>query len=215
MHTKSMWSLRNAIRIHLCIGSLVITSLAYAGGECPSDMKEVHIGKATSCIPDDNASVKDRIRNDPKYAEFVKGSWQYIRPKAAKPGEFCAVVFLSADFIVFAQGPGGDYRGALLRFSSDKVPRPNTTDDHAMVKQKITLTQAPDPPQTFAALLSSDKTIKSGIISVVVPSVEALIENMADEQSFKIEMDGRVVLEGKWHDGLKAAKELRACVQAR
>jgi hypothetical protein len=215
MYAKAMWSLRYTICTKLLVGSLAISSLAYAGSGCPSDMKEVHIGKATSCIPDDNASAEDRIKSDPKYAEFVKGRWQYIRPKTAKPGEFCAVAFLSAEFMVFVQGPGADYRGALLRFSSSKIPRPNTTDDNAMVKQKITLTQAPDPPQTFTALLSSDKAIKSGVISVAVPSVEAAIESMTDEQSFKIEMDGRVVLEGKWHDGLKAAQELRACRQAR
>jgi hypothetical protein len=192
-------------------------SSAIAQGNCPSDMKEVSIGKAVSCVPEKENVVraKEQLKTDPKYAELLQGKWVFIQPQEAKKGEFCGIIFQNMDGMIAITGPGGDYRGALLRFYGVNIPKSAGAKNGAFIKQKVTVTQAPDPAQTLQVLNTSYEELKFGVLSMPIPSVEAAIDSMVDEQAFKIEIDGRVVFSSQWHSGLLARDELRKCTQAK
>jgi hypothetical protein len=186
-----------------------------AQSSCPSDMKEVRIGKAISCIPEDDnvARAKEQLKNDPKFAALLAGKWDLIHPEKARAGEYCGAIFQNKDAMIWLTGPGGDYRGALMRFYGMDIPKPANPDKTGMAKQKITLTQAPDPPQTLTVLNHAYKEFKFGVLSIPVPSLEALAGAIEETQNFKIEIDGRVVFNSAWNDGSKARKFLQQCAQ--
>jgi hypothetical protein len=194
-----------------------IPSSAFAQSNCPTDMKEVRVGKAVSCVPEkENVTwAKQQLQTDPKYAELLQGKWFFIQPQNARKGEFCGIVFQKIDGMIAIIGPGGDYRGALLRFYGVDIPKSAGAENGAFIKQKVTLTQAPDPAKTLQVLNTSYQGIKFGVLSIPIPSVEAAIDSMVDEQAFKIEIDGHVVFSSQWHSGLNARDELRKCVQAK
>jgi hypothetical protein len=116
---------------------------------------------------------------------------------------------------LWLMGPGGNYRGALLRFYGADIPKPTNPDSTGMAKQKITLTQAPDPAQTVTVLNNAYKEFKFGVLSIPVPSLEALVGAIEDTQNFKIEIDGRVVFNSAWNDGGKARDFLQQCAQSK
>lgn len=189
----------------------------FAQGQCPSGMKEVHIGKAISCVPEDEniARARDNVRSDPKFEGIVKGQWDFFHPEKAAAGEFCGAIFQNTEAMIWLMGPGGSYRGALLRFYGEGIPKPTNPDKSGMAKQVITLTQAPDPAQTLTVLNNAYKEFKFGVLSIPVPSLEALIGSIADKQNFKIEIDGRVVFNSAWSDGLLARDALQKCAQGK
>ncbi len=213
--------LKNRVTFFIGMTGLIAVALfpswAFAQNNCPADMKEVHVGKAVSCIPEDEnvAQAKEKLKNDPQFAELLKGQWHFIRPKEAPAGEFCGALFENKDAMIWLMGPGGNYRGALLRFYGADIPKPTNPDKTGMAKQKITLTQAPDPAQTLTVLNHSYKEFKFGVLSVPVPSLDALIGAIEDEQHFKIEIDGRVVFNSAWKDGKKTRAFLQACAQGK
>lgn len=208
------------IRTLLClvgvVGAMYGPSKAAAQASCPSDMKEVHVGKAVSCIPEVEkvAAAKEKLKTDPRFAELLKGKWDFIHPEKAQAGEFCGAIFQTAEAMIWLMGPGGEYRGALLRFYGPNIPKPTNPDNTGMSKQKITLTQAPDPAQTLTVFNHAYKEFKFGVLSIPVPSLEALIGALSDKQHFKIEIDGRVVFNSSWSDGLQARDALQKCARA-
>lgn len=180
-------------------------------------MQEVHVGKAVSCVPEARhvSEARRQVNADPRFAEFLKGKWDFIHPAGAPAGEHCGAIFQKQDAMIWLMGPGGEYRGAMLRFYGPNIPKPTRYDQNGLAKQKITLTQAPDPPQTLTVLNSAYKQFDFGVLSIPVPSIEALIGAMTNNQSFKIEMDGKVVFSSAWNDGLRARDALKKCAQAK
>ena len=51
-----------------------------------------------------------------------------------------------------------------------------------------------------------------GMYLFVVPGTEAMLNAIEDEQDYTIAQDGQVMLQGAWHNGLKARDWLRDCV---
>jgi hypothetical protein len=132
-----------------------------------------------------------------------------------QPGEFCSAIFQNQEAMIWLMGPGGDYRGALLRFYGADIPKPARPEKTGLAKQKITLTHAPDPAQTLTVFSHAYSEFKFGVLAIPVPSLEALIGSMTDKQNFKIEIDGRVVFNSGWRDGLRARDSLKKCSQTK
>ena len=199
------------------VAALFAPSWSLAQGACPADMKEVHIGKSVSCIPEEASltQAKDKLSRDPRFAEMLKGTWDYFHPERAPAGEFCSALFQNQDAMIWLMGPGGSYRGALLRFYGERIPKPANPDKTGMGRQKITLTQDAEPPQTLTVLSHDYKEFEFGVLSMPVPSLEALIGSIADKQAFKIAIDDVVVFDSAWRNGLQARDALQKCAQAK
>lgn len=199
------------------IAALLLPNTAFAASACPAGMKEVRVGQAVSCVPEAEsmAAAREQLKSDPRFAEMLKGRWDFFQPEQAKAGEFCGAIFQNAEAMIWLMGPGGDYRGALLRFYGENIPKPAKPDKTGMGKQKITLTQAPDPPQTLTVFNHAYAQFDFGVLSIPVPSLEALIGAITERQHFKIEVDGRTVFSSAWNDGLKARDALQQCAQGK
>jgi hypothetical protein len=214
-------ALRKRVHAFLSLAGLTVALLhpswVHAQSDCPSNMKEFRLGKTVSCVPEpeDVARAKDKLKDDPRFAEIVKGKWDLIRPEKAKPGEFCGAIFQTTEAMIWLMGPGGEYRGALLRFYGHDIPKPANPDKSGFAKQKITLTQAPDPAQTLTVFNHAYEEFKFGVLSIPVPSLDALVGAIEETQSFKIEIDGRVVFNSAWTDGKRARDYLQKCGQGR
>ncbi|MGB7414436.1 MAG: hypothetical protein WA902_09535, partial [Thermosynechococcaceae cyanobacterium] len=165
---------KTGIKIFLSLAGVVAVthypSWASAQTHCPSDMKEMLVGKAYSCFPEDEnlTLAKDKLKSDPKFAEMLKGKWDFFHPENAPAGEFCNAVFQNQEAMIWLMGPGDKYRGALLRFYGADIPKPTNPDKTGLSKQKITLTQAPDPPQTLTVLNNAYKEFEFGVLTIPV-----------------------------------------------
>lgn len=213
---SALASARNLFKTGL-IFSACFPLHAWAQDACPSDMEEVRVGRAISCIPEPRnvSEARKELSTDPRFASFLKGKWDFIHPANAAPGEHCGAIFQKRDAMIWLMGPGGAYRGAMLRFYGPNIPKPSRTDQNGTGKQKITLTQAPDPPQTLTVISSAYKQFDFGVLSIPVPSLDAMIGAMTDSQSFKIEIDGKLVFNSAWSDGLRARDALKKCARAK
>ena len=209
-------SAKNLLKI--CLIFLALSSPhARAQDACPSDMEEVRVGRAISCIPEPRnvSEARKELSTDPRFSAFLSGKWDFIHPANARPGEHCGAIFQKQDAMIWLMGPGDEYRGAMLRFYGPNIPKPSRTDQNGTGKQKITLTQAPDPPQTLTVISSAYKQFDFGVLSIPVPSLDAMIGAMTDSQSFKIEIDGKVVFNSTWNGGLRARDALKKCARAK
>jgi hypothetical protein len=215
----------------LLFSGLAFGTEAHAVGNCPAGMEQVKLGSITTCSPPVSSRTSSGIdpkaiqamksdgdpSNNPKFKSLVKGEWAFPRPTAdelrkanAASGDFCSAVFMTVNGVVSLKGPGEPYRGAMLTFVGPDIPKPPKN-----VKRKITLTQAPDPAATFQAFNYTDSNIGLGVIAVVVPTIEAALDSMVDVQPFKLEIDGRVVMDVTWNNALMARDKLRSCVNGK
>jgi hypothetical protein len=212
--------MRSVLRACAMVGVAAVplaSATSHAQDSCPSDMRALRVGSAVSCVPEDDNVVqaKDKLKSDPRFAALLKGRWDFIHPAKARPGEFCGAVFQTQDAMIWLMGPGGEYQGALLRFYGMDIPKPTNTDKAGMGKQRITLTQAPDPAQSLTVMNNAYKQFKFGVLSIPVPSMGALVGAIEDTQTFKIEIDGRVVFNSAWTDGARAREFLKKCAEGK
>lgn len=196
---------------------LALAASVHAEGECPPGMKQLALGKSLACVPGGEEVVapvldeaiktrkSDDLKSDPKFLQYVEGVWSY--PKRAK-GEYCFAAFQSLTGVVSVTGPAGGYNGAMLNFYGPKIPKPPVPG-----KQLVTLTQSPDPAVTLHAFHHTHGQM--GVISLPVPSIDAVLNSMMDVQPFKLEMGGALALEITWRDGLQARDQLRRCVRGK
>lgn len=228
---------RLPIRLMMSAMAFLFVSLAFgpdarAATNCPPGMEPVKLGSVATCSPPSSARTSsgidpkaaevmrgdgDTTKNNPKFKSLKQGEWSFPRLNAEEQrkhnlpkGDFCRAVFMTVDGAVVLGGPGGKYRGAMLSFIGPNLPKPKK---HG--KQKITLTQSPDPAATFQAFSYTDDRIGMGVIDVVVPTIEAALDSMVEKQPFKLEIDSRVVMEITWNNGLAARDRLRNCVNGK
>jgi hypothetical protein len=150
------------------------------------------------------------LQKDPNYRAWKTGGWNYFQSVVgAEKGEYCTALFAKGDTMVSIAGPGGNYRGALLSFytlgRANGIPAPKTP---RMISVK--LTQNAYPPSKVK-VYNYSRGDGIGVISFAVPTLEAAIGGMEDEQSFKLEYKGKTITNVKWSGGLGARDELRAC----
>lgn len=170
----------------------------------------------TRAVENTNAMRRSMAGMDPNFSfahlstDYYKGAWTLpdLAKRKAKPGEYCTVLFGSSGGLVGLFGPGGDYRGAMLVFWNDGLPKP--------AEQKIItvgLGQNDDTKvQTVKAFSYAEPHGGLGAVALAVPSVEALLSTMEDQQRFRLLIDNKLLVDMGWHSGLKARDALRNCV---
>lgn len=180
------------------------------------DPTQSRIGAATAVLGSLKANLDElsRYAKDPRYSWVLKGKWEFYQDTHnAKSGEYCAAIFINAVGTLRLSGPGGDYNGALLTFWGPRIPKP---DSVRMIE--VSLTQSDDgKTQTVQAFNYSDKDprYEYGVIALAVPTAGALLDNMKDRLSFKLDVGGETVLDMGWHSGLMARDKLRRCISRR
>jgi hypothetical protein len=159
------------------------------------------------------------LMQNPEYLRYLSGSWQLFPTstlEGAKPGEYCVASFFKASMhpkannapvMINLSGPGGDYKGTLLTFAAEAIPKPEK-----METISVTLTQNDEPPVTVRAFNYSMPGLPFGVIAFAVPTIEEALAGMEDVQSFNVEIDGRSVANTTWHSGLKVRDEFRKCI---
>ncbi|MEE3715639.1 hypothetical protein V2H45_02645 [Tumidithrix elongata RA019] len=166
-----------------------------------------------------NLQQQTKLLQDPKYLKYISGSWNLFpssRLVGAKPGNYCVASFLKASMdpeakkapvMINLLGPGGNYKGALLTFTAESIPKPET-----MQTITVTLIQNNEPPVTVKAFNYTMPKLPFGVIAFAVPTIDAALATMEDVQSFDVKIDGRSVAKTTWHSGLKVRDEFRKCL---
>ena len=152
-----------------------------------------------------------QLLDDPDYQRYLTGKWKLSpAPEGVNSGEFCNVYFSREGVILTLTGPGGDYKGAGMISLSADIPRPRTQQT-----VEVTLTQDNEAPVTVQALNYSSPGHAFGSIALAVPSMDALLDNMVDDQRFVLHLDGKQIAKVQWHSGLAARSELRRCLDGK
>lgn len=170
----------------------------------------------TRAVESTNAMRRSMAGMDPNFSfahiseDYYKGAWTFsdLEKRKAKPGEYCTVLFGSNRGLMGLFGPGGEYRGAMLVFWNDALPRPAE-------QQVVTvgLGQNDDKNvQTVKAFSYTEPHGGLGAVALSVPSVEALLSTMQDQQRFRVLIDNKLLVDMGWHGGLTARDALKKCV---
>lgn len=160
----------------------------------------------------------ERMKNDPKIGPIIRGKWDFFQDaNNAKPGQYCAALYMNIAGLVRLSGPGGSYGGALLTFWGPNIPKPRKV---RWIKVKLKQVVNNDPnnasTQTVRAYNYTDpKAKRLGVIALAVPSANALLDNMSDHLDFKLEVNGKEVQAMGFHSGLMARDKLRRCISKR
>ena len=152
--------------------------------------------------------LHDALNKDPELKAMGNGMWQYQQiGQPPRRGEGCSALYTNLKGALVLSGPDGDYKGALMTFWGPDVPSPPSVGTI-----RVTLDQADGQPQTVTAFNYASPNGKIGAISLAVPTIQALLDNMTDQQSFDIAIDGKSVIHLEWQHGLAARDQLRRCV---
>ena len=152
----------------------------------------------------------ERAKNDQQFKAYYNGAWDFFQDKKdAPPGEYCAAFYWKRNGFVKLSGPAGDYKGALMTFYGQDIPRPSSVQ-----KIRVTLNQSNDKPQTVQVFNYAMSGYDYGAITMAVPTIEALLEGMEETQSFELVMDGQSIAKVDWTGGLAARDKLRKCVRS-
>jgi hypothetical protein len=140
------------------------------------------------------------------------GSWDVFEAApAATPGESCTAFWVRArGDILSISGPASHYEGGMLTFWSERIPKPDE-----VTTVTVTLTQSGYPAQTVKALNFAVPGLHFGAIGLTVPSIEAAIGSMLDDERMRLTLDGKEVASVAWSSGHAARDRLRACVARR
>lgn len=217
------------IKTTILAAGLVATTLSYpARAEVKGESFDVLASVMETNQKEYNAqdvlasSKEETIRFREK---IIAGFWLYMQANSkAGPGEYCAATFfrakrvkrervdnMSDGVMVTLFGPGGNYRGALLAFSSlDKNhPFPRLQSGKPVL---MTLKQGNLSPVTLNAIYMEVSPSAPPLVVFAVPTIEALMDGMEDTWSFDVLYQGRSIASVEWHDGLKARDELKKCL---
>ena len=158
-------------------------------------------------------SVEREAQRQAEYDRWRNGSWQFFQGREdAGPGEFCSAMYQNPQGIVTLSGFDDSWEGGLLMLTGDRIPKPRRFEEIT-----VTLTQTGEAPVTIRAFnrARDPSMYDMGTIVIAVPTMQAAIDGMADEQEFVLSVRGREVYRLAWKDGLNAAEELRQCVRER
>jgi hypothetical protein len=158
------------------------------------------------------AASKEDMFGSEEYRKMKDGHWQYFQANSsAKRGEYCTAMFIKENMSVAILGPGGQYKGALMMFTSlvsnDTFPQ----SEQPRVIQ-VTLKQASDPAATVGVFNFNLGKWQTPVVVFAVPSVEAALQGMEDKLDFHLQYEGQDIGSIEWHSGLVARDELRKCL---
>lgn len=140
------------------------------------------------------------------------GGWDVFEaaPEVA-PGESCTAFWVRPrSDLISISGPASRYEGGMLTFWSQRIPKPD-----AVTTVTVTLTQSGYPAQTVKALNFAVPGVPFGAIGLTVPSIEAAIGSMLDDERMSLALDGQEVASVAWSQGHAARDRLRDCVARR
>ncbi|RUS96779.1 hypothetical protein [Trichormus variabilis] len=169
-----------------------------------------------------NLQQQAQLLQDPKYLKYLSGSWKLFptsRLEGVISGSYCVASFFKASMdpeakdapvMINLSGPGGDYKGALLTFATESIPRPKTIQTIT-----VTLIQNNDPPATVKAFNYTMPNLPFGVIAFAVPTIDAALAGIEDVQHFDVKIDGKSVAKTMWHSGLKVKDEFRKCLNGK
>lgn len=170
---------------------------------------------------------RTRIWSPAQWDDFVRSAKKYDQNKAeetrkklerwdfhqSKPDErvqACQATFMSLRNGVMFIDMDGSTKGTFIGFFGTGVPKPGKPD-----QVKVSLTQSGETQTVQAYHLYLPWDGKFGVILFAIPSTKALIESIEDIQDYTVTMNGKTLVSGKWHSGLKARDWLRDCVSRR
>lgn len=147
---------------------------------------------------------------DPKLRELAGGKWEYFQHKNnPKSKDGCAAAYTNLQGSIILTGEADHGSGAFMTFLGLSVPRPGKP-----ANLSVTLDQLDGRPQTVKALNSTTPSGKTGAITIAVPTMKLLLDNMEEKQSFDIAVDGKSVVYIQWSKGVEARNQIRRCVDA-
>jgi hypothetical protein len=151
----------------------------------------------------------EKMKNDPRYRQFMEGDWKFF-DDVHQGKKVCGAAFFKQGQVILLSGPGdpGEVGSmSFLDFRDDAtIPGPDKEK-----KVRVKLTQNDEAPQTVVAINNAGSS-GEGIISMGVPRMDAIVNSIDDAVTFKLEIEGKVVVDTDWHDGRKAQDFLRKCI---
>lgn len=183
----------------------------------PPDPTQLHMDRASTMVESmqlvvDNMAERQKLMQNPLYQRYENGGWEYFQDENQPvPGDFCSAFYWKRDGFVRLSGPGADFDGAIMTFWGQNIPRPETVQ-----KVQVTLRQSNGgPPQTVEALNYFLPRDKYGAIAFLVPTMDALLDNILDVHGFDIAMNEQSVAKVDWTGGFAARDYLRQCYSQR
>jgi hypothetical protein len=155
--------------------------------------------------------LQRRLASDPEFARayrrYVDGAWELFGRTDRRQ---CAAVFSREGSLVLMFEAGGDQPGALLVFVGRGLPTPAKPRTI-----KVELRQNRDAKaQSVKAFSYRVPETELGALALSVPTMSALLDNMLDDHSFELSIDGRKALEIAWQGGAASRDALARCVAA-
>lgn len=177
--------------------SQVDTSAATIGRDNPNDV--------VANVAQNYAAILE----DPRYKEYINGIWFYPGSSLPeRPKDFpCAALFMRKGEGVLLLSPTPGEKMASMIFLGPDIPRPRSGE-----KVEVTLTQSDGSAQTTNAMNMPFQE-EFGALLFAVPTMDLLVDNMQDKESFAITMQGKTVADLEWVDGLTAKSTLTQCLK--
>lgn len=191
-------------------GDLTVEELAgsYAPGPDPM-ARALEAAIAVEYLALTNQIENYNLQGSARYQRHVSGGWEYFQDAAAaRPGELCTAFFTKAGSFVAVTSPGSDSPNAYLTFWGDGIAKPRDVK-----RIQVGLLQTGDNgPQTVYAFNTYNPTSGMGGITLAVPDINALLDNMLDVHAFSLTVGGKQVASVEWTGGLAARDRLKRCV---
>ncbi len=191
-------------------GEITADELAASYSPGPDPMaRELEAAIAIAYLAAKGQIETHQLEGSTRYKRFVSGGWEYFQDAAAaKPGELCTAFFTKSDSFVAVTTPGGDSPNAYLTFWGSGIPKPKDVK-----RVKVSLLQTGDSAaQTVAAFNTFNPASGLGGITMAVPDVKALLDNMLDVHAFTVTLGGKTVASVEWTGGIAARDKLKRCV---
>lgn len=151
---------------------------------------------------------EQRMRDDPRYRQFVEGYWLPQQDGADAKDKTCIAHFAQKGQGVLLMGPSRERKEAFLGFYGVQLPPPEKQETIS-----VTLRQTGDPAQTVKVFYTKNPWDKDmGMIFFAVPTIDAAIAGMTDKLRFDVERNNMPIVSLEWYDGLKARDALKSCV---
>ncbi len=166
------------------------------------------LGNALAGLVKNQMDQMKNLEKDPEFIKLRDGYWAFFHNKKdPNSGKNCSAMFMSLKGAVQISGPGTSYQHAVLVIMGLNIPRPKKLE-----VVKVNLDQGESAPQNTFAWNYTVVDGQLGAIGFAVPSIEAALAGMKDELPFKVSMDGKVVADVIYYDGLKARSALQQCL---
>jgi hypothetical protein len=138
----------------------------------------------------------------------MEGDWKFY-DDIRRGRKRCVAIFMKQDQAIMLAGPGAPGQPGHISFVDYRddaiIPTPKKPREVL-----FTLAQNNGSPQSMSGVNDTGSS-GEGIILSYMP-IGALVNGIDDALTFKIEIEGKVVVDNAWHGGRRAQDFLRKCV---